>query len=166
MRGGGFTLLELVLVLLVAALMLAMAVPALRPFVAGREAEQAAGELVAMARLARSLAISEAREYRMHVDAEYGELWLSHAEMEAGERLEMPRARPVVLPEDVWLTWLADAQTAGRGYVRFMPDGRCDPSTFELLGRRGDPVYVASRAGHEAYAVRPVEAVQGMVRGW
>ncbi|MEX0653811.1 MAG: GspH/FimT family pseudopilin [Phycisphaeraceae bacterium] len=166
-RGGrGFTLLELVLVMFVAALMLAMALPALRPFLAAREASGAAGELVAMTRLARSLAVSEARVYRLHVDETEGEFWLSHDELEEGEALPVPVARPMELPRDVTAVWHASASTQMRGYVRFYPNGRCDPTTFELAGARGEPVFVASRAMHEAYAIRSAEAVGGTGEVW
>lgn len=155
----GFTLLELVLVLLVAALLLSMATPALRGFIAGRHAQRTADELLAMTRLARSLAVSEGRTYRLHVDLENGELWLSNDELADDEALPVSLARPVVLAEDVELLWDADEATLARGYLRFHPNGRCEPSALEIVGPVGEPVTVASRAPHEAFAIRVVEEV-------
>ncbi|MFA9476733.1 prepilin-type N-terminal cleavage/methylation domain-containing protein [Phycisphaerales bacterium AB-hyl4] len=156
---GGFTLLELVMVLLVVGVLLGVSLPTLRPFVSGREVHAAAGEMVAMTRLARSLAVSEARVYRLHVDLELHELWLSHEELPEDEAVPVPVARPIVLPGDVAVYWEADDETLRRGYVRFYPNGRSDPGVFELVGRRGEPVLVAARSASERYAVREAAAL-------
>jgi type II secretion system protein H len=73
----GFTLMELVLVMLIIALMSAVAAPALIRFAAGREVDNYGRSLVAAARYAREASISEARVYRLNLDEKSGRFWLT-----------------------------------------------------------------------------------------
>src|SRR5947207_6133930 len=62
----GFTLLELVVVMLILTVMLAMVAPSLSGFGRGRQAEQAAANILALSRWAREQAISDGRVYRLN----------------------------------------------------------------------------------------------------
>jgi type II secretion system protein H len=74
---SGFTLMELVLVMLIVALMSAVAAPALIRFAAGREVDNYGRSLIAAARYARAASISEARVYRLNLDEKTAEFWLT-----------------------------------------------------------------------------------------
>src|SRR2546428_10956970 len=63
----GFTLLELIVVMLVLSVLFAMVAPSLSGFGAGRAAEQTASQIVTLSRWAREQAITEGRSYRLHL---------------------------------------------------------------------------------------------------
>src|SRR5436190_290627 len=63
----GFTLLELVIVMLVVTTILALAAPQMRGFLAGTRSRDAATQLVALAGYAKARSASEARVYRLNV---------------------------------------------------------------------------------------------------
>src|SRR3982751_5148497 len=67
-RSRGFTLLELIVVLLVLSVLFAMAAPSMSGFGAGRAAKQTASQIVSLSRWARERAISEGRTYRLNFD--------------------------------------------------------------------------------------------------
>jgi len=70
MRAGGFSLLELLVVLALAALLLNLAPPLVSTALPGTELEAAARELAAGLRMARSLAVTRQREASLHLDLE------------------------------------------------------------------------------------------------
>ena len=76
-RGGGFTLLELILVLVLISTVLALAAPSLRGFAQGRKVHDAAAHMLAVARMASAQAVAEARVYRLNFDADEGAYWLT-----------------------------------------------------------------------------------------
>jgi prepilin-type N-terminal cleavage/methylation domain-containing protein len=73
----GFTLLELVLVMLLMTIIMAIAAPSLSNFAKGRKSADAAQQVVALARYARGQAVSEGVVYRLHVDPGSGAYWLT-----------------------------------------------------------------------------------------
>src|SRR5688500_960730 len=74
---GGFSLLELVLVLVVLATIMALTVPQLRGFLTASGSRDTATQVVALARYARAKAAAEAVTYRLSFDDTAGEYWLS-----------------------------------------------------------------------------------------
>ena len=73
----GFTLLELVLVLVVLAIMAGIAAPTLRGFARGRNVPDAAAQLVTLTRWAHAQAIAEGRVYLLNLDPAGGKYWLT-----------------------------------------------------------------------------------------
>ena len=69
---SAFTLLELILVLVVIVIVMAMAAPQLVGWSHGSKLRDSAEEFVAMARYCRAQAVSDARTYRLAVDANNG----------------------------------------------------------------------------------------------
>ena len=79
-RRSGFTLLELILVMLIVAVMAAVMVPKLVNFRIGRSNANTAEQLVSMANYARTQAIAQGQTYRLNVDAANGQFWLTVAD--------------------------------------------------------------------------------------
>ena len=75
----GFTLLELILVMLILAIAAAIVVPSLSSFAMGRTTENAAQQIMNLAQYARTQSTSEARIYRLNFDAQGGQVWLTFA---------------------------------------------------------------------------------------
>src|SRR4051794_14678146 len=76
-RHAAYTLLELVAVMAILCLVAGMAVPSLKGFGQGRQTTEGAAQLVALARRARTQAITEATPYRLNVDPAAGTYWLT-----------------------------------------------------------------------------------------
>ena len=74
---GGFTLLELIAVLAVVSIVLVLAWPSLRGFVASRQTADAANSMLALTEYARTQAVAEGRPYRLNIDADSGAYWLT-----------------------------------------------------------------------------------------
>src|SRR5256885_2775533 len=75
-RRGGFTLLELVFVLLLLSVIASIVVPPMRNFARGRKLSDAARDVVSATNYARSQAISEGTTYRLYFDLNNRQFWL------------------------------------------------------------------------------------------
>ena len=111
---AGFTLLEMLVVLMIAGLLLAVTPPLISNAIPGGQLKSTARSLVSALRQTRSLAISEAAPRRLTVDLEAREVRISG------------RARTIDIPSkiDVELT-VAESQRSGEhmAAVSFFPDG-------------------------------------------
>ncbi len=76
-RAAGFTLLELILVMLIMAILAALLVPSLSGFAAGRRTSHAATLVLSLANYARTQAMAEGTTYRLNFDAGRGTVWLT-----------------------------------------------------------------------------------------
>ncbi len=167
-RSGGFTLLELILVMLIVAVVMAMAAPSLGLFTGARPLTDTAALIVALADHARTQAVTEGRLYRLNIDAESGRVWVTAQEGAEFAPLRTDFGREFRLPEGTRLAWPtppaprtdttttvpgllmpgqeADAQQDPQGpsvtVVPFFPDGRSRPCRMRLTDRRGNAVDV------------------------
>ena len=129
---GGFTLLELIVVLVLVSVVLALAAPSLRRFARGRKTSDTAAHLLALTHLARSQAVAQARLYRLNVDPEAGTYWLTAQDAGAFVTLQSDYGRVFRFPDDVTVTVEADEPFDDTPYVQFYPDGRSDSAVIEL----------------------------------
>ncbi len=159
---AGFTLLELVLVMVVICTVLAMAAPSLRGFFASRQTADAAAQIVALTRLARSQAVAEGRIYRLNLDEEAGTYWLTVQEGGTFVNLGSEFGRLFSLPDGTLANWEASPEAGSRGYIQFHPDGRNDTATVRLTGRRGQTVDISCHSPTELFHV----ATPGETRNW
>lgn len=150
-REAGLTMLELILVMVIICTVLAMAAPSLGGFFAARETEDAAAEIVALTRFARSQAAVEGRTYRLNLDAESGRYWLTSQTGGAFERSGSRFARIYVLPEGTRATWEATDGAGERFWIPFYPDGRTEAAEIRLEGRHGDVVSIVCRSPAERF---------------
>jgi prepilin-type N-terminal cleavage/methylation domain-containing protein len=146
---SGFTLLEISLVLLIMAVVLALTLPRLR--------DPGRAELIAQShrlqltfRLLRSEAVMNGAAYRLNYDLDQQRYWVTPHEQSAdlgefavdigslarGNRLESP-----VGMTDVVLPTLAGKVAQGQIFTVFYPDGSVDPTVIHLAN------------GHEAYTL-------------
>ena len=73
----GFTLLELILVMLILCLTLGLSGPSLKGFFAMRKLEDTGAKIVSLMEYARTQAICEGRVYRFYIDLRGRTYWLS-----------------------------------------------------------------------------------------
>jgi type II secretion system protein H len=151
-RRRGFTLLELILVMLIMTVVLAMVAPSLSGFGAGREAEFAGAQLMAVAHWAREQAVSEGRVYRLNfnpstqtyqVTAQVGGVW-----QQVGEEFGSEFA----VPEGVVMQWDAP-QDNGAYVIDFLPSGRTRPARIQVTSRDGQVSYIGNRTATEPLRV-------------
>lgn len=158
---GGFTLLELILVMVLISAVLAMVSPSLRVFTKSRAVANATSDIVALTEYARAQAVSEGRVYRLNFDRDKGLFWLTAQAGAVFQSLGNEFGRTFSLPEGVkadWLTppvlplstdvpglWLPgqsgsrdSAETTVPVSIAFYPDGRTEACGFRLTDSRGE----------------------------
>lgn len=150
---GGFTLLELVLVMMIMCTVLALAAPSLRGFFASHQTQDAAACIVALAGFARSQAIAEGCVYRFNFDGDEGTYWLTVQREGGFEPLKTEFGRTFHLPEGTQLDFEARGGSRESTYVDFFPTGRTEPAAIRLTGRQGDTELVACLSATEQFRV-------------
>ena len=151
---GGFTLLELIAVLVLLSTVLAIAAPSLRGFARGRQTAESAARILALTRLARSRAASWGAVHRLNFDRAAREYWLTR--QRAGTFVELEDdGRRYRLPVGVSmeLDLPAGSGVEAEAYVEFHPDGRCDVGTIQLTGGQGEVYQVTCPSASEQYEI-------------
>ena len=151
-RTRGFTLLELIVVLLVLSVLFAMAAPSMSGFGAGRAAKQTASQIVSLARWAREQAISEGRTYRLVFDATNHVYFITAANGAVFEREPVEFGRNFTVPEGVDLTFDIP-QVAGMPCLDFLASGRSQPGHIRIVSRDGEATELACLSATEPLRV-------------
>ncbi|WP_428937146.1 pilus assembly FimT family protein [Fontivita pretiosa] len=180
-RLGGFTLLELVLVLVIIATVMAMAAPSLRGFSRGARQRDTAEELLAMTRWARTYATTQGVVCRLNIDTAAGRFWLSEQQPGSGQFTQIGSSFgrvytapagvqiEVLPPRDALLPGRQDAAamqqtqrivTAGSTVaIDFYPTGRTRPVRIRLTDEGRYPIEIECASPAELFhIVNPGEA--------
>ena len=171
-RAAGFTLLELIMVMLIMAILAGLLVPSLTTFAAGRRTHNAATLVLGLANYARSQAISQGTVYRLNFNADT--VWLTQQregrfqppQSDYGQRFPLPDgvrmtvdvapgsvAVPVVSP-DVQTTTAEPTQVFGQpaGTPNVLVQVPHDGGTYVEVQESGrtDPchIHLSDAAGH------------------
>ena len=152
-RSVGFTLLELILVMVILSTVLAMAAPSLRGFFASRQLQDAAAQILALTQFARSQAVSEGTTYRLNFDPDEATYWLTANQSGAFEELGVEFGRVFDLPKDTELELEGLEQDGHESYVAFEPQGTVTPATIGLIDRRGSIVKLYCPAATESFSI-------------
>jgi len=132
---SGFTLVELLLVMVILAVIAALSTPALRGFNRARLLPNTSQELVNTARWCQIQAIAEGVTYRLNFDASGG-TW-SVTKDDGTELNFTPVATNFIpeiytLPQGITLETDIPKTKDGGEYVSFGPGGRCEMATITL----------------------------------
>jgi len=134
---GGFTLLELILVMIILSTVLAMAAPSLRGFFGSRKTHDEAAQILALTQFARSQAISEGVIYRLNFDTQQRTYWLTAQQSGAFEQLKTEFGQIFTLPNDI-ITELENVEKEdNKLFLEFTPQGTVTAGTIWLIDRRG-----------------------------
>lgn len=131
-RQGGFTLLELVVVMALAGLIVALVIPRLGGTLEGLKVRMASRQVAALFRTARVQAISGGKPAVVTVDPRGGQLWMQ-GQGQGGQQVE----RRVGLPSGVRVALLDERNRPlgdRGGQVRFTPRGGSDGAKLTLSG--------------------------------
>jgi type II secretion system protein H len=152
MRRNGFTLIELVLVMLLIATVVAMAAPSLRGWSHGRDLFNSAEEFVAMTRLARSYAISESTTYRLNIDTNAAVYWLTKQSGSDFVSIGSDVGRQYTLPLGGKIA-VVNAADSSKTSFDFYPTGRADAGTVTFSDDKGNVVPIQSPSATENFAI-------------
>jgi prepilin-type N-terminal cleavage/methylation domain-containing protein len=157
--GGGFTLLELIVVLGLVGVMLALAAPSLRGFFGSRQTADAAAQVLALTQLAGSRAAAQGAVYRLNFDSQTNTYWLTAQEAGAFVDLNCEFGRRFQLPEGTTVTVGSPLRGSPISYIEFYPGGRTEEAVIELRGRQGEFYQIICESVTEAFhIVSPSEA--------
>jgi prepilin-type N-terminal cleavage/methylation domain-containing protein len=160
-RDVGFTLLELILVMVILSTVLAMAAPSLRGFFASRQSHDAAAQILALTQLAHSQAISEGIVYRLNFDTRKRTYWLTARRAGVFEKLETGFGQIVTLPKDMVLELEELEQDDEDTFLAFTPQGTVTAGTVRLIDRRGRAMEVTCPTVTESFSIVECEETYG-----
>lgn len=142
-NNSGFTLVELVLVLLIITIVALVSVPTLSAFAKGRVVQDTAARFVAATHYARTQAISDGATYRLNIDVAGGRWWLSVDDGNTFVDVDSTIVPPYTVAEGVKLETNATVDdTTKVPAIEFDPQGRCDPVQLKIIGPTGDSTMV------------------------
>lgn len=148
----GFTLLELILVLVIVCTALAIAAPSLRGFWSGAQTKDAVHHILALARWARSQAAADGRVYRLYLNRQVYTFWLAVEDGGSFVPLGKEFGRVYSLPAGARID-LTTLGGAAQDFIDFYPDGWATPAIIRLTDPRGEEIQLASRSPTERLEV-------------
>jgi general secretion pathway protein H len=151
-HAAGFTLLELVLVLVIMSIALAVAAPSLRGWSKGARLRDAGDQFLAVARWARGQAVAESHVYRLNVEPSTGRYWVTVQNgMEFGptgssfgQMFELPAGL------DISMT---DGSSQQLSVVDFYPTGRTQAASVRITSDDGFAVDIVCPSPAEGFAL-------------
>jgi prepilin-type N-terminal cleavage/methylation domain-containing protein len=143
-----FTLLELVLVMLLISIALAVSAPSLRGFWAGTKSKNAATQIVALTKWARSKAVARGTVYRLNFsNGQYGVTMQDQQNFVAADS---SIGQTFDLPEGVQLEVKRNDGADG-DHLDFFPDGTCDVATITMKEPDGSQLQITCASPTEGY---------------
>jgi len=151
----GFTLLEMILVMLIICTMLAITAPSLRGFFASRETKDAAEQILALTKYAGSQAVAEGRIYILNFDVREGDYWITVRDQGLYRDLGTEMGRRFSLPRDttVELDGIPNEVNPWAYYIEFDATGRCQPGRIRLINRREEVMTLICPTATEQYYI-------------
>lgn len=163
----GFTLIELVLVMVIIGAMLAVVAPSLGRARSRSRVDDTAAQLRSMVELARTRAAADGRPTRVVIDTVESACWIEHLEGGGFIRTPSSLGMKVELDKGVELTTDdAASEEAGVYMIRAEPDGRVEIVQLRLLGTdSGRERVVYTRSVTEPYRIGDEEDALPFAQG-
>jgi len=148
----GFTLLELILVMLILTIAVAISAPSLGNFSRGRVLDNNAARFLSLTRWARSQAISDGTTYRINIDPSKRAFTVSYNNRGSYSAYTAGRDRGFTLPEE--LSVATDAPLEESLYViDFDPMGYSTTARVTLTGSKGNKIVVECASRHDVFRI-------------
>lgn len=148
----GFTLLEMIVVLVIVMLMTAAVLPMYQGSVTWARRDRATRDIVARMKYAQERAIADVAEYRFYLDRDEGTYWLMrYAGQEGGkpvyEEVRDAGATRDRLPDTLTFEKPKAATDKERkaNYVAFYPGGACDYATIALKYDKSKQIKIVTK---------------------
>ncbi len=158
----GFTLLELIVVMVILSTVLAMAGPKLRGFFGSRQLPDTAGQILALTQLAKSRAISDGIVYRLNFNTTRRIYWLTAWKKGSFQDIKSDFGRTYTLPKDMVLELDNLEQEGTDVFVEFKPEGISTAGTIRLIERSGRALEVTCATVTEPFCIVEVEDYHGV----
>jgi prepilin-type N-terminal cleavage/methylation domain-containing protein len=133
----GFTLIELILVMLILAICVAMAAPSLGGFTRGRRLPNTAQDFVTTARWCHNQAVSDGITYHLNLDQGGSRWWVTKDDGTGTNFVDINDSMmktDYTLPEGIVVqTTLKPSATDGLTYISFDPGGRSDVANVHFV---------------------------------
>lgn len=142
----GFTLIELILVMVIMATVMALAVPTLRGWSRGTRLRGSADVFIAATRWARSRAASEGSNYVIMIDKQNNTYKVQVQNGQTYSDADGQFAAPQTLPEGAKIDSTNDS-------ITFYPTGRVEPATVKITADDGETITVQCASPAEDFAV-------------
>ena len=140
----GFTLLELIAVMVIIAIALAAVVPSLRHFGKGRQAADTAAQMMMLIRHGRSTAINRAQTVRFNIDPDTRTYYLTSEQDGRGERIDTSWGRRFELPTNMRVEWNGEALRQPE-YVELQATGSIEDARIDLRLPQGGTYRIVCR---------------------
>jgi prepilin-type N-terminal cleavage/methylation domain-containing protein len=160
-RDDGFTLLELIMVMVILSTVLAMAAPSLSGFFGSRQTHDTATQILALTQLARSQAISEGVIYRLNFDTGERIYWLTAQQAGTFEELQTGLGQIFTLPKDMVMELEDVEEEDMETFLQFTPQGTVTAGTVRLIDRRGLALEVTCPTVTESFSIIELEYSNG-----
>lgn len=157
----GFTLLELILVMVILSTVLAMAAPSLRGFFGSRKTHDEASRLLALTQYARSQAISEGISYRLNFDTDNRTYWLTSQQSGVFKELETEFGYVFTFPNDITVELEEVMKEKDEMFFAFTPQGTITAGTIRLVDRWGLVLEITCPTVTESFFIAEREQVNG-----
>ena len=149
----GFTLLELILVMIILCTVLAMAAPSLRGFFSSRRINDMAEQLAIHARYAKIQAISQSLNYRLNYDPVRRAFWVSSVQSGGYARIENDFGNDIFLPSDVQIFFENVPIQSGLYFVEYDPQGFCRQCVIRFEDRKSNVLELVCSSPSEDFKV-------------
>ena len=157
----GFTLLELILVMVILSTVLAMAAPSLQGFFGSRKTHDEASRILALTQFARSQAISEGIIYRLNFNTRERTYWLTSQQSGAFEELKTEFGQVFIFPNDINAELEEVEKEDDEMFFAFTPQGTVTAGTIRLIDRRGLALEVTCPTVTESFSIVECEQIDG-----
>ena len=149
----GFTLIEVILVMLILSIAAAVAVPTLARFSRGRQSTDAVEHMISVIQYAQDQSAATGFPYRFHVDAKSGTYWIESRRDGVFVRLSNDFGQTFNIPADYTASWDGPKEIATQGYIEFEPDGGHDVAVIKLTDAKGQTTFLGCASPSEAYRI-------------
>lgn len=150
----GFTLIELVLVILIIGLLLAIVAPSLGGLLRSQRMDQSARTIVAKLKEARVRAASDAKPYRLVIDTEDNTCWLEVLTPEGYERPQSTVGEIIELGDNLTIELEGGTFEGDLLMVRVEPDGTGELAQVTLTREQdGKQLAIACKTPTEPYVI-------------
>lgn len=154
----GFTLLELILVMVILCIAMAISAPSLRGWSHGARLRDSAEQFLAAARYAHTQAIAQSKMHRLYVDPRAGSYWITVQDGEQFVGVGTDFGRVFTVSDGVEMQVSSPDATTPIEFIEFYPSGRSMPAVARFSDEAAS-YQVICRSPAEGY--RLVDGKQG-----